>query len=348
MIPHLGMRASLAIVALLTVLISGACSGSEQADKDKLTKQPSATRQPDSGSPNKMWPDEVHVVEYSPQVLQGCGIHAVSREVMWLLECAGRIVQVPAAAGIAPDPIELPAEAAGTDVLHGVDRSVTVLLLQPTNGEPRGRMVEVEPENARKLASHAFGTSIPYDSGGIGSDVWVVTIDGKLLRVTQDGKVETAWVSAVPLIHVAVDADNTWTVDEQGGVSVRSSGKSGDVKTISIGESATQAQVVRGALWLGTSKGLQVVNISRELSVEQLPLRGRVNDVEQCGGSVWVAQPGPGARERKPSLSRVSLSGRVRETLVLPAAPLASSCASGRLWIMTEDGQVAYVDVDVA
>jgi hypothetical protein len=100
--------------------------------------------------------------------------------------------------------------------------SLWILIRTPGVGpQAKGVIEEADPSTGATRRRIQLGSSIPYDAILVGTRLWVVTLDGKLLYVEDDHVTEVEH-SGPALNRIASDGSYLWTVAENGDVTQRS------------------------------------------------------------------------------------------------------------------------------
>jgi hypothetical protein len=165
--------------------------------------------------------------------------------------------------------------------------------------------------------------------------LWVAAIDGRLFAL--DAATARAVDHGAPLVWVVADGATLWTIGENGDVVERdaSTGRGARTwRTRRRGPIAAAAGL--GAVWISTTKGVVRVD-AKSGAVRSLNVVGTVNAIERCGDAMWLSQPDVGVRA-------VDSTGRVVRSQRLTVAPRYLACAGERLWILSEDGRLGWID----
>jgi hypothetical protein len=72
-------------------------------------------------------------------------------------------------------------------------------------------------------------------------------------------------------------------------------------------------------------------------------IAGRITDVKRCGSKVWLSQPEMARDEF--GIRAVSPSGSILETRLSDVRPRFLRCAGSRLWILSAQGHLGFLDV---
>jgi len=63
---------------------------------------------------------------------------------------------------------------------------------------------------------------------------------------------------------------------------------------------------------------------------------GTVNNIELCGGQLWLSQPDFGLRS-------LDAGAKVVRSIRLEVAPSYLLCDAGRLWVLSQDGKLGSI-----
>lgn len=268
--------------------------------------------------------------DVAADVHQPCGI-APGSEAVWVLACSGKAVMVPSRRGESRIARTIDGELVGIDSISG-DGSGTVWVIaaKGSGSARRGLVVTLDAVSGGTTVD--LGPSIPLHAASIDGSLWVATLDGGVLAV--DGSSARRVASGPPVVWILADGERIWTVAENGTVVERTTdGAAG--KSFAGVANASAAGAGLGFVWLATEAGLQRFDPATG-TPKRVGVTGTVNDIERCGGMIWLSQPDFGVRA-------LDAGAEVVRSIRLDVAPSYLLCDADRLWILSQDGAIGSV-----
>lgn len=276
---------------------------------------------------------------------EACGL-AVTSEYFWVLDCSGTMFQV------ARDTLKSQSRSLGAEVLslHGIvssSKTLWIMLYNRASKPPSGSLVVIGGPDWQETTEVPLGTSIPIAGMLFRDKLWIAAVDGRLLSLEAQKPKEVA-PKGTPLALVAGTSIYLWTIDEAGGVTQRdaSSGRiQRSFKAIAPGATGA-AKGIGSSVWIALGDGGVLVINGESGRSRPLGLEGNVNDIEQCGGSVWISQQELGGSfQGRFGLRSLTEGGDVLKTIPLGVVPTQLRCDGSRLWILGEAGQLGFISV---
>lgn len=260
-----------------------------------------------------------------------CGLAATERDV-WILDCAGNLSQVPKAGGeIAVKP--LGGEVLALDGLAG-GSSIWGLVSIRSARQLDGKVVAVDVSSGAVGAPLSVGASVPMSAVESSGRLWVGMLDGRLLSIANDSVEEVAREET--LVRLAATDGDLWTITEGGTVALRAAAGGIHVRHTGIAPDALAAAAAGRALYVATPE--RVLRVEQTGAPRPIAIAGTVNDIEPCGGRVWLSQPDFGIRS-------LGDDGEIETSLRLEVAPRYLACDGSDLWVLAEDGRLGSVAI---
>jgi hypothetical protein len=269
----------------------------------------------------------------APDVYRPCGI-AAEPEVVWVLACSGTVVGIRSSGARARHAVE--GEIVGLDALAGDGSgSLWVTTATGSGSDRRGAVVPLDPSSGAARPAVDLGSSIPMHATPVEGSLWVAAHDGRVVEVK--GTSARGAASGGALLWILAEGTTMWTVAEDGDVAERAADGTPKRTYAGVLANTHAAAAGLGSVWLA-SEGRLVRLGGGTGEVESVDVSGTVNHIEACNGSVWLSQPDFGLRS-------LDASGKVLKSVRLEAAPSYLACSGSTLWILSEDGGLASIDV---
>ena len=273
-------------------------------------------------------------VALAPDVHEPCGL-AGSRGALWVLACSGSAVRVPLDGG-ARTTTKVEGDLVGLEgIASGDADGVWVSLAAGTKADRAGSVSRIDARSGTVEGSVPLGSSIPIHASFAAGRLWIGTVDGKLFSV--DGLEPRQIASGAPLVWVLSGEDRIFTVADNGDVTERAlpDGRLEHTYRGVLAESIA-ASAALGSVWLANDDRTVRFDPGSGRTT-RLAVDGTVNDIEECGGSVWLSQSDFGLRS-------VDAKGAVQRSVQLSPGARYLHCDGGRLWILTEDGRLGSIE----
>jgi hypothetical protein len=268
----------------------------------------------------------------APDVHQPCGI-APGSDAVWVLACSGKAVVVPSRGGESHIERTIDGELVGIDSISGTGSGAVWVIAANGSGSARRGMVVRLDAISGGATTVDLGSSIPLHAASIDGSLWVATLDGGLFAV--DGSSARRLASGLPIVWVVHDGERVWTVAENGTVAERAADGTATKTFPSVLANASAAGAGLGSVWLASEAGIVRFNTATGAG-ERIGVAGIVNDVELCGGAIWLSQPDFGVRS-------LDAGGKVVRSIRLDVAPSYLLCDAGRLWVLSQDGKLGSI-----
>jgi hypothetical protein len=302
------------------------------------------TRQPNNNSQVSTPTPHDFGLKLSSKVLVGdpCGVEVIGSET-WVVSCQGKLLRVNLATG-AVRPSQLSGAIVSHDGVLADESGFWALLVKQSGGRNRGVVEHLDPST---LPSELIqlGSTIPVHATRFGGRLWVATVDGRILTLASGASTQIVGPGK-PLSLIAVDSSSVWTVGEDGDVTLRDR-VTAHVRHLyrQVAPEAISLLDVDGRLLVAPGEG-GLLELNTQGREQRLNVRGRVNDMELCQGSVWLSQPEfGGALAGRFGLRSMSREGKIQRTIQLEVGPRYISCNGASLVVLSEDGRLGSIAV---
>jgi hypothetical protein len=272
-------------------------------------------------------------VSLAPDVHEPCGMTAAAGTI-WVLGCSGSIVRVPASGG-ASTVSKLAGESVGLDALGSGGGVVWLLSAEGEAAARAGSVLRLDAGTGERVGAIELGASIPIAAGVAGERLWIATADGGVYFA--DDTTPSRADKGAPQSWVVADAERLFTVGENGDVIERSR-TDGAVKAThhAVLPGSIAAAFGLGSIWLANEGSVVRVDPSSGRA-KRVAVGGTVNDIEPCGGAVWLSEPDAGVRA-------VDARGTTVRDLPVVKGSRYLTCDGSKLWILTEDGRLGSIE----
>lgn len=274
-------------------------------------------------------------------VLDPCGLQTRD-SFAWVVSCSGSLLRINKETG-ATTTTQLPGEMTGTTAFSTSATGFFALLTGQASGQKQGLIDEIGNEGSQRVTH--LGSSLAFHIAQFAGRTWLVTGDGKILTLDASGLHQAATRKGA-LLEVDGDSNHVWTVSESGEIVEADATARTVLQTFSdLAPNPNIARLFSGTFYAAPGEG-SLVSVSSNGKSDKLSVPGTVNDIADCGGTIWLSQNEfGGSLKGKFGLRSISASGQILKTIPLGVGPRYISCDGSRIWVLSQEGHLGFVKI---